>query len=167
MALNVLNVVELGGKGVVDVDDDDLPVGLTLVEEGHDAEDLDLLDLADVADSLTDLADVEGVVVTVGASLGVLGVGVLPSLGEGTVVPDVAVVGEAVTDVTELALLGVCLLARLRGMFGPLATLTLEDGVELLLLGDLHLGVGPAGNLNDHVEDGLVVIGVEGDVAAR
>lgn len=109
MALNVLNVVELGGKGVVDVDDNDLPVGLTLVKEGHDTEDLDLLDLADVADSLTDLADVEGVVVTVGAGLGVLGVGVLPGLGEGTVVPDVTVVGEAVTDVTELALLGVLL----------------------------------------------------------
>jgi hypothetical protein len=31
--LDVLDVVELGGEGVVDVDDDDLPVGLTLVEE--------------------------------------------------------------------------------------------------------------------------------------
>lgn len=112
VALDVLNVVELGGKGVVDVDDDDLPVGLALVKESHDAKDLDLLDLADVADGLADLTDVEGVVVAVGAGLGVLGVGVLPGLGERTVVPDVTVVGEAVTDVTELALLGVCLLVR-------------------------------------------------------
>jgi hypothetical protein len=120
VALEVLDRVDLAGKGVVDVDDNDLPVGLTLVKEGHDTEDLDLLDLASVADSLTDLADVEGVVVTVGTGLGVL-------------VPDVTVVGEAVTDETELALLGV-----------------LEDGVEGLLLADLHLGVGPAGNLNNH-----------------
>lgn len=40
--------------------------------------------------------------------------------GEGTVVPEVALVGEAVTDETELALLGVLL-----------------DRVEELLLGDL------------------------------
>lgn len=41
-------------------------------------------------------------------------------LGEGTVVPEVTLVGEAVTDVTELALLDILL-----------------DGVEELLLGDL------------------------------
>lgn len=28
----------------------------------------------------------------------------------------------------------------------------------------LHLGVGPAGNLDDHVEDGLLLVGVERDV---
>jgi hypothetical protein len=87
--LDILNVVEPGGKGVVDIDDQDLPVGLALIEQGHDAEDLDLLDLTGVADGLSDLADIEGVVVTVSASLGVLDVGVLPGLGEGTVVPDV------------------------------------------------------------------------------
>ena len=75
---------------------------------------------------------------------------VLPSLGESTVVPDVSVVGETVSDETELALLDVLL-----------------DRVERLFLGDLHLGVGPSGNLNDHVEDGLGLVGEEGDVAAR
>lgn len=90
-------------------------------------------------------------------------------LGEGTVVPEVALVGEAVADEAQLALLGVLL-----------------DGVEELLLGDLVgvvesalcawiesgrggqlyllLGIGPAGDLNDHVQDGLLSIGVEGDV---
>ena len=43
-----------------------------------------------------------------------------PYLGEGTVVPQVALVGEAVADISELALLDVLL-----------------DGVEELLLGDL------------------------------
>lgn len=80
VALDILNIVELGGKRVVDVDDNDLPVSLLLVEKGHDTEDLDLLDLASVADKLTDLADVERVVVTLGLGLRVDGVGVLPGL---------------------------------------------------------------------------------------
>lgn len=85
MSLDVLNVVELGGEGVLDVDDDDLPVRLLLVEEGHDAQDLDLLHLAGVADELADLADVKRVVVALGLGLGVDMVGVLPGLGRGSV----------------------------------------------------------------------------------
>lgn len=42
-------------------------------------------------------------------------------------------VGETVADVSELALLNVLL-----------------DRVESLLLGDLHLGIGPSGNLDNH-----------------
>ena len=68
-------------------------------------------------------------------------------LGEGAVVPDVAVVGEAVADVAEAALLDVLL-----------------DGVERLLLGDLHLGVRPARHLDDHVQDAIVLVGEERDV---
>ena len=56
-------------------------------------------------------------------------------------------VGEAVADEAEAALLDVLL-----------------DGVEGLLLGDLHLGVGPAGDLDDHVQDAIVLVGEEGDV---
>jgi hypothetical protein len=139
VSLDVLDVVQLGSKRVVDVNDNDLPVSLLLVEKGHDTEDLDLLDLASVADELADLADIERIVVTLGLGLGVDGVGVLPGLfmgvsgldwsrirlgisylGEGTVVPEVTLVGEAVSDVSKLALLDVLL-----------------DGVEELLLGDL------------------------------
>jgi len=32
---------------------------------------------------------------------------------------------------------------------------------------DLLLGVGPARNLNNHVEDGLLVVGVEWDIVER
>jgi hypothetical protein len=42
-----------------------------------------------VTDGLSDFTNVERVVVTVGASLGVLDLGVLPRLGETSVVPDV------------------------------------------------------------------------------
>jgi len=80
VSLDVFNVVELGCKGVLDVDDDDFPVGLAFIEEGHDTEDLDLLDLANIADLFADLADVERVVVTFGLGLGVELSGIFPSL---------------------------------------------------------------------------------------
>ena len=68
-------------------------------------------------------------------------------LRKSTVVPDVTVVGEAVTDVAQPTLLDV-LLYR----------------IERLLLGDLHLGVGPARDFNDHVEDAIVRISEQRDV---
>lgn len=80
MALDVLDVVKARGQRVVDVDDNDLPVGLFLVQQGHDAQDFDLLELAAVADQLADLADVEGVVVAFGLGFRVDDVGVLPGL---------------------------------------------------------------------------------------
>lgn len=80
MALDILNVVELGCKRVVDVDDNDLPVGLLLVEQSHDAENLDLDDLTRLVDQLANLAHVQRVVVALGLGLGVDGIGVLPGL---------------------------------------------------------------------------------------
>ena len=68
-------------------------------------------------------------------------------LRESAIVPDVTVVGEAVADETQAALLDV-----------------LFDGVEGLLLADFHLGVGPAGDLDDHVEDAIVPVGEKRDV---
>lgn len=89
VSLDVLDIVQSRSERVVDVDNEDFPVGLAFVEERHDTEDFDLLDLANVADGFTNLAHVERVIVTVRASFGVLHVGVLPCLGEGTIVPDV------------------------------------------------------------------------------
>ena len=80
MALDILDVVQPVGEGVVDVDDNDLPVGLTLVEESHNAENLDLLDLADISDLLADLADIERIVVTLGLGLRVLLLRIFPGL---------------------------------------------------------------------------------------
>lgn len=142
MALDVLNVVELGSNGVVHVNDNDLPVSLLLVEQSHDAENLDLLDLSGVSDKLADLANVERVIVTLGFGLRVGDVGVFPGLvknksateygvmshspasstylGEGTIIPQISLVGEAVTNISQLSLLDVLL-----------------DGVEELLLADL------------------------------
>ncbi len=38
VALDILDVVELGGERIVDVNNDDLPVGLVLIKQGHDAQ---------------------------------------------------------------------------------------------------------------------------------
>jgi hypothetical protein len=141
VALDVLDVVEFGGQRVVDVDDHDLPVGLALVEQCHDTENLDLDDLTRLRDELANLADIERVVVALGLGLLMDNIGVLPCLQpsvlgcgrcracviasylrEGSVVPEVALVGEAVPHEAQLALLDV-----------------LFDGVERLLFGDLVL----------------------------
>lgn len=80
MPLNILNVVQLGSKGILNVDDDDLPVGLAFVKEGHDTEDLDLLDLPDVANLFTDFTNIERVIVTPGLGLSMGLAGILPGL---------------------------------------------------------------------------------------
>ena len=80
MTLNILDVVQLGSERICNVDNNDLPVGLTLIQEGHDSENLDLLDLTSVADLFADLANVEGIVVTLGLGFWVRVVGVFPGL---------------------------------------------------------------------------------------
>ena len=50
-------------------------------------------------------------------------------------------VGEAVTDETQATFFDV-----------------LFDGVQELFLADFHLGVGPTGNLDDHVEDAILLV---------
>jgi len=147
MSLHVFDIIQLGGQRIVDIDYKDLPIGLAFIEEGHNAEDFDLLDLAREADLLADLADVQWIIVTLSFGLRVHDLRVLPGLGKGTVVPDVAMMGEAIPDETELALLDVLL-----------------DRVEGLLLGHFHLGVSPPWDLHNHVEDSSVLIVEERDV---
>jgi len=150
VTLDILNVVELGSERVVDIDDENLPVGLTFVEESHDTEDLYLLDLTSVTNCLSDFANVERVVITESLGFGVSVGRVLPSLRERSIVPDVSLVGETVSNETKFTLLGI-----------------LEDGVELLLFRDFEFGVGPTGDLDDHVENSSLFVGEEGNVVER
>jgi hypothetical protein len=69
MALYVLNVVKFRSKRVLHIDDYDFPVGLALINESHDAEDLDLLHLANITNLLANLADIERVIVASGFGL--------------------------------------------------------------------------------------------------
>jgi hypothetical protein len=56
-------------------------------------------------------------------------------------------VGEAVTHIAQTALLDILL-----------------DRIERLLLGDFEFGVGPARDLDDHVQDALALVGEEGNI---
>lgn len=166
VSLNVLYVVELGSERIVDVNDNDLPVSLFFIEKSHNTEDLDLLDLASISNKFTDLADIEWIVITLGLGFGMNDVGVFPGLScvsrtfsclciasyswEGTVIPEVTLVWEAVADKSKLAFLDILL-----------------DGVEELFLGDLDLisvcsaslqllaylllSIRPSWDLDDHV----------------
>jgi hypothetical protein len=166
VTLDIFDVIQLGSEGVGNVDDNDLPVCLALIEESHDTKDLDLFDLTSVTDLFADLANVEGIVVALGLGLRVRVVGILPSLEEHryftedagerrgvtnlrecTVVPDVTVMGEAVANETQTTLLDVLL-----------------DWIEWLLLADLELCVGPTGDLDNHVEDAIALVGKERNV---
>jgi hypothetical protein len=80
MTLDVLNIIQLGRQRVLDIDDEDFPIGLAFVEEGHDTEDFDLLDLPHVTHLFADLAYVQRIVVAPGLGLGVLLSGIFPSL---------------------------------------------------------------------------------------
>ena len=80
MSFYVLDVVEFGGEGVIDIDSDDFPVSFAFVEQGHCAEDFDLFDLAGVADFFANFANVNGVVVAFCFGFGVRDVGVFPCL---------------------------------------------------------------------------------------
>lgn len=80
VSFNILNIVQSWSQWVIDIDDNDLPVGLFFIEQGHDTKNLDLLNLTGGGDKLADLAHIERVVVTLGFGLGVDGVWVLPRL---------------------------------------------------------------------------------------
>ena len=62
--LDVLEVVDLVSELVFDVDADDLPVSLSFVDHGEDAESFDLDDLTASRNSGADFANIDGIVVT-------------------------------------------------------------------------------------------------------
>mmetsp|Transcript_92406 Transcript_92406/g.199794 ORF Transcript_92406/g.199794 Transcript_92406/m.199794 type:complete len:411 (-) Transcript_92406:25-1257(-) len=147
-ALDVVDVVELGRPAVLGVDDDQLPVGLVLVDHADHAEHLGLADLAGREHAHADLAGVERVAVAGEAHVRVDVLGVLPGARQAAVVePDVAL-----AVLAELAVLGVLL-----------------DGVSHALRVDLELLTRGLGDLADEVAvvvDGLVLVvdGEERDV---
>jgi hypothetical protein len=80
MALNVLDVIELGRKGILNIHDNDLPVRLALIEQSHDTENLDLLHLSHIPHLFADFANIERIVVAFGLGLCVCLRGVFPGL---------------------------------------------------------------------------------------
>lgn len=80
MTLDIFDVIQPWGQGVIDVDHNDFPVGFFLVEQSHHAEHLDLLNLTSTSHKLTYFADVKRVVISLGFGLRMDGVGVFPGL---------------------------------------------------------------------------------------
>jgi hypothetical protein len=80
VTFDVFDVIELRREGIIDVDDDDLPVGLFLVQQGHHTKDLDLFDLTGVTNQFSDFTDIKRVVVAFGFGLGVNDIGIFPGL---------------------------------------------------------------------------------------
>ena len=70
MLLDIINIVQLASKRIQDIDDDDFPISLALVQKSHDTENLDLLDLADESNTLANFADVKWIVIAQRIGLG-------------------------------------------------------------------------------------------------
>ena len=84
MPLNILNVVQLACERIQDINNDNLPVGLTLVQKRHNTENLDLLDLTNETNVLANLTDVKWIVVAPRLGLGVSLGGIFPCLSTHT-----------------------------------------------------------------------------------
>mmetsp|Transcript_4872 Transcript_4872/g.3111 ORF Transcript_4872/g.3111 Transcript_4872/m.3111 type:complete len:232 (-) Transcript_4872:72-767(-) len=137
---NIINVVVFSSKRIIGGDSNDLPVKFPIVNHCNASESLDFDDAAAVDGLGADLDNVDGIVISKDLELGVLLVGVLPSLGKASVVPE-----DGAVVVPELSLLDV-----------------LGDRVVLLLGGNLHLSLGVLGNLYNHVV--CSVLSLEGNV---
>ena len=82
MSFNIFNVIESGRQRIVDVDDDDLPIRLAFVQQGHDTQNLDLLDLAWSGNKLPYFANVKWIVVSSCFCLCMFNIRILPSLAD-------------------------------------------------------------------------------------
>lgn len=89
VSLDILHVIQLWCQRIVDINGNDFPVRLFLVQKSHDSQDLDLLDLAWVSDRFANFADIERIIVTFCLRFGMNDVGIFPSLREGTIVENV------------------------------------------------------------------------------
>lgn len=150
VSLDIFNVVQFLSHRVLGIDDDDLPVGLALIKECHDTQDLDWVHGARLHQVTTNLYAVQRIIIASALGVVVNFKRRLPSLREGAIVPNVPVIGEQVLDKTDLALLDVLL-----------------DGIHQLFLADLELGVGEARDLTDHVKEALGLVSVQWDIMER
>lgn len=120
---NILDVVELIGDWVINVDGQKLPVSLSLVDQCECSQNLDLHNVSAVGYAMTDLANVNRIVIALAAGGLIDVIGVLPGLRQSTVVPDVALVRENVGHIAQFSLFDVLL-----------------DWIERLVQGDLKAG---------------------------
>lgn len=170
--VHIGDVIDFRGQRIVHIDGDYLPVGFALVNQGNGAQHLDLQHVAALSHSVANLDDIDGIVVTLAAGGGLDVVGVFPGLGQGSVVPDVALVREAVGHEPQLTLLDVLLDGIHRGLQ---ANLRVRHAIFVLFRSmnlrdrqtDLHFRVGPTWHLHHHVVDSFLLVGVQWNVVHR
>lgn len=80
MPLHILDIIEPWCQWIGDVDNNDFPISLFLVEQCHDSKDLDLLNLTGGCDEFTNLTDVKRIIVSFRFGLRVDYVGIFPCL---------------------------------------------------------------------------------------
>ena len=79
-------------------------------------------------------------------------------LGEGTIVPEIALVGEAVAHKPKLALLDVLFLDGCQPERKEMGLRPTHDRIQQLLFRDFQLAVSPSRDFHDHVQDGLGLV---------
>ena len=76
--------------------------------------------------------------------------------------------GEAIADIAKLALLDILFDWVQFLLFGNLKVLVQQQWLQewngRVMMTYLHFGISPAWNLHNHVKNGLLLIGVQGDV---
>lgn len=102
---NVVDIVQLVGHRIGDINGEHLPVGFTLIDQCQNAEHFDLNDLTTRGDARTNFQSVDWIVVAFAAGRCVQMFRILPRLWQCTVIPDISVVWETVGYKAEFALL--------------------------------------------------------------
>merc|ERR1719153_1935278 len=134
--VNIVDIIQIVSKRIIDINSNQLPVSFPLVNHSEDTQHFHLDHSAPLVDGLTNLTNINGIIVTLAVGGGVGMVWILPCMRDGTVVPDIPVVREAVSHIPKFALLDILL-----------------DRVQGRLQINFHLGIGPARNLYHHVVD--------------
>lgn len=80
MSLHVFDIIQSRRQWVVDVDDDDLPIGFFLIEQGHYAKYFHLFDLTRGGHELTNFADVQRIIIAFCFGLRMDDIRIFPSL---------------------------------------------------------------------------------------
>mmetsp|Transcript_31072 Transcript_31072/g.56376 ORF Transcript_31072/g.56376 Transcript_31072/m.56376 type:complete len:264 (+) Transcript_31072:262-1053(+) len=138
---DIINIIVFLSELVIDGNGNNLPVQFAIINHGNHTQRLDLRNRSHSNSLGTNLNNINGIIITKALQLGVLRVGILPSLGKTSIVPE-----DGTVVITKLALLNI-----------------LCDGIVGFFRGDLHFGLGHFWDFNDGIV-GSIGGSLEGDI---